>query len=75
MARAQIHLETRDLELLKRAEARTGASRSELVRRAVRAIYGHERSDGGETTVEDLARFAQTFGDLADEEVMRGAWR
>ena len=34
-----------------------------------------ERSaGGGEVTVDDLVRFADTFADLADPEVMRRAW-
>jgi metal-responsive CopG/Arc/MetJ family transcriptional regulator len=40
MARAQIYLRQEELELLDRAAQRTGASRSELVRRAVRSAYG-----------------------------------
>jgi hypothetical protein len=30
---------------------------------------------GGEVGVEDLARFAETFADLADAAVMDQAWR
>jgi hypothetical protein len=44
MARAQIYLGDEELALLDRAAAATGASRSELVRRAVQRIYG-ERSN------------------------------
>ncbi|MGH3049919.1 MAG: ribbon-helix-helix domain-containing protein [Gaiellaceae bacterium] len=40
MARTQIHLGREEIELLDREAARTGASRSELIRRAVRRIYG-----------------------------------
>lgn len=37
--RTQIYLDDREAELLAEASARTGASRSELIRRAVRAHY------------------------------------
>ena len=40
MARTQIYLDDRELELLKRAGQETGASRSELIRRSVRSTYG-----------------------------------
>lgn len=40
MGRTQIYLGDEELALLDRASAATGASRSELVRRAVRNLYG-----------------------------------
>jgi Arc/MetJ-type ribon-helix-helix transcriptional regulator len=40
MKRTQVYLADEELELLDRASARTGASRSELIRRAVRERYG-----------------------------------
>ena len=40
MIRTQISLEAEAIELLDREAARTGASRSELIRRAVRRQYG-----------------------------------
>ena len=40
MARTQIYLGTDELELLDRVSRTTGASRSELVRRAVRSTFG-----------------------------------
>jgi hypothetical protein len=40
MVRTQISLEPEAIELLDRESARTGASRSELIRRAVRQQYG-----------------------------------
>lgn len=40
MARMQIYLGDEELELLDRAADATGASRSELVRRAVRRTFG-----------------------------------
>ena len=50
---------------------RAGLSRTEYIRRAL----SRERGDAApEVRVEDLVRFADTFADLADPEVMRGAW-
>lgn len=40
MGRAQIYLGEDELELLDRASRETGASRSELIRRAVRSTFG-----------------------------------
>lgn len=40
MQRAQVYLGDEELELLDRASERTGASRSELIRRAIRERYG-----------------------------------
>lgn len=40
MGRTQIYLSEEELALLERAAHATGASRSELIRRAVRALYG-----------------------------------
>jgi plasmid stability protein len=51
---------------------RLGLSRSEYVRRRLAQDAG--ASDTA-VTVEDLARFADTFGDLADPDVMSQAWR
>lgn len=51
---------------------RLGLSRSEYLRRRL----AQEASRSGEAvTAEDLHRFAQTFGDLDDPEVMARAWR
>jgi hypothetical protein len=39
-------------------------------------MVSRERSEGSDgVTVEDLARFAQTFADLDNAEVMGQAWR
>jgi Ribbon-helix-helix protein, copG family len=51
---------------------RLGLSRSEYLRRALaRTAAGAS----GPVTVDDLARFASTFADLADPEIMRRAWQ
>jgi hypothetical protein len=50
---------------------RLGLSRTEYLRRAL----ARERAmTATAVTVDDLSRFAETFADLADEEVMRRAW-
>lgn len=50
--------------------ARSGLSRTEYVRRAL----ARERSDTAAVMVSDLERFAATFADLDDDEVMGRAW-
>lgn len=51
---------------------RAGLSRTEYLRRTL----ARERRDGsGDVTVADLSRFAATFADLGDPEVMSQAWR
>lgn len=51
---------------------RAGLSRTEYLRRTL----SRERTeDAAGVTVDDLARFAQTFADLDDPEVMGQAWR
>jgi Arc/MetJ-type ribon-helix-helix transcriptional regulator len=45
MGRTQIYLGEDELELLERVSQETGASRSELVRRAVRASFGRQGKD------------------------------
>ena len=44
MTRTQIHLAPEELEVLDRESAATGASRSELIRRAIRETYAWEGS-------------------------------
>ena len=51
---------------------RLGLSRSEYVRRRLAQDAG--ASDSPVTTA-DLARFADSFGDLADPDVMSRAWQ
>ncbi|HMU26182.1 MAG TPA: CopG family transcriptional regulator [Solirubrobacterales bacterium] len=45
MGRTQVYLGSEELEMLDRAAADTGATRSELIRRAVRRSYGRGHSD------------------------------
>jgi len=45
MSRTQIYLGEDELVLLDRASKATGASRSELIRRAVRATFGRQGKD------------------------------
>jgi metal-responsive CopG/Arc/MetJ family transcriptional regulator len=54
MVRTQVYLSQDELDLLDRTERETGASRSELIRRAVRAAFGHE--DGHDQRLEALGR-------------------
>jgi hypothetical protein len=51
---------------------RLGLSRSEYVRRR---LAEDAAVSGAAVSVEDLARFADVFADLADPEVMAAAWR
>jgi hypothetical protein len=51
--------------------ARLGLSRSEFLRRRLaQEVAAHATSVSGD----DLVAFAETFADLADPEVMKGAW-
>ena len=45
VARTQVYLGAEELELLDRAGRATGASRSELIRRAVRATFGRTQAE------------------------------
>jgi hypothetical protein len=51
---------------------RLGLSRSEYVRRR---LAQDAVASGAAVSVDDLSRFAEVFGDLADPEVMSKAWR
>jgi plasmid stability protein len=51
--------------------ARLGLSRSEYVRRR---LAQDAATPGSAVGVEDLARFADAFADLADPDVMAQAW-
>jgi hypothetical protein len=50
---------------------RLGLSRTEYLRRA---LAREATSPAGEVTVADLQDAADTFADLADDDVMRRAW-
>jgi plasmid stability protein len=52
--------------------ARLGLSRSEYVRRR---LAQDAATSGSPVGVDDLARFADTFADLADPDVMSQAWK
>lgn len=60
MVRTQIHLSDDDVALLERASVATGASRSELIRRAVREQYG------AASLAERKARARRAFGAWKD---------
>lgn len=51
--------------------SRLGLSRSEYLRRR---LAQDAVSDAQPVTVKHLAAFAETFTDLTDPEVMKGAW-
>lgn len=51
---------------------RLGLSRSEYLRRR---MAQDAAASGAPVSTEDLARFADVFGDLADPQIMARAWR
>lgn len=55
MGRTQIYLGDEELDLLDAASARTGASRSELIRRAIRSQYGSTDFDARRTALSTSA--------------------
>ena len=65
MGRTQIYLGDEELELLDQAGKKTGASRSELIRRAVRAAYGAPVRRG-RNAEERLANIRAAAGIWAD---------
>jgi hypothetical protein len=60
-----------DLALLDAHAARLGISRTEFLRRQ---LQQEARRTVTTVSAADLVRFSQDFPDLADDEVMRGAW-
>jgi Arc/MetJ-type ribon-helix-helix transcriptional regulator len=58
MGRTQVYLGQEELGLLDRAAAETGASRSELIRRAIRRTFGEHPQ---EARLEALRRSAGTW--------------
>lgn len=63
MHRTQIYLDDEEAGLLGRAAVRTGASRSELIRRAIRAQYGAQTA---ETRLAGLRASAGAWRDRSD---------
>ena len=63
VGRTQIYLSDEELLLLDREAALTGASRSELVRRAVRATYGRRSAE------ERLVALRRSSGSWADRDL------
>lgn len=63
MHRTQIYLDDAETELLGRAATRTGASRSELIRRAIRTQYGLSTA---ETRLAGLRASAGAWRDRSD---------
>lgn len=59
------------LRVIDAKAAKLGLSRSEYLRRA---LMREGQSTDGPVTVESLARFGNTFADLADAETMSDAW-
>lgn len=60
-----------DLALLDEHAARLGISRTEFLRRR---LQQEARRTVTVVTAADLARFAETFSDLSDDDVMSDAW-
>jgi len=48
-----------------------GLSRTEFLRRQMARVAS---GSGATVSVDDLCEFAATFADLADPDIMRGAW-
>lgn len=75
MGRTQVYLGSEELELLDRASKETGASRSELIRRAVHAAFGETAK---EERLQSLRRSAggwrgrKTTGKDYVDEIRRG---
>jgi len=65
--RTQVYLGSGEVELLDRASARSGASRSELIRRAIRERYG-DRDRSGRRAALDASAGAWRDRDLTGEE-------
>ena len=60
------------VEALDAHAGRLGLSRSEYLRRR---LAQDAAAHGSSVSVDDLARFAEVYADLADPELMAQAWR
>ncbi|MCB8915572.1 MAG: CopG family transcriptional regulator [Thermoleophilales bacterium] len=60
MGRTQVYLGSEELEILDRVAADTGATRSELIRRAVRRSYGRDQSDPLRVVLETAGSWKST---------------
>jgi hypothetical protein len=69
MQRAQISLTSEERRLLDAVVARTGGSMSALVRNAIEAVYGEERSSG-----DDLAAMRLALGSWKGRDRSGAGW-
>jgi hypothetical protein len=69
MQRTQISLTSEERRVLDAAAARTGRSIAALIRDAVHAVYGSERSSD-----DDLATMRRAFGSWKDHDLDGAAW-
>ena len=68
MGRTQVYLRSEDLDVLDRVAAETGASRSELIRRAIHSTFGEP------SAAERLAALRRTAGSWKDRSFTGSAY-